>query len=46
MFRLQEHPYVLDTMFIGLDLLYRSPELLGITIHPMLELLDELAQRQ
>jgi hypothetical protein len=35
----------LDTMFIGLDLLYKSLGLLGITIHPMLELLDVLAQR-
>jgi hypothetical protein len=42
--RLQEHPYVLDIMFTGLDLLYKSPGLLGITIHPMLELLDVLAQ--
>jgi hypothetical protein len=44
-FRLQEHPSVLDIMFIGLDLLCKSLGLLGITIHPMLELLDVLAQR-
>ena len=46
MFRPQEHLYVLDIMFTGLDPLYRSLGLIGITIHQTLELLDELAPYQ